>query len=77
MWSLTSGAHHEHIERTKDTTMLHPDLTAQISRQRHAERLAAAERHHRLFREPITVRPARTAIVTDLLIKTAHVDRVA
>jgi hypothetical protein len=57
--------------------MLHSEILAQISRQRHAERLAVAERHHRLFRKPITVRPAPTAIVTELPTKTVHVDRVA
>ncbi len=61
--------------------MLHPEITAQISRLRHAERLAIAERHHRLFRRPMLAEPALPAVVTELTIAnrqgTAQVDRVA
>jgi hypothetical protein len=65
----------------KERPVLHPEITAQISRLRHAERLAIAERHHRLFRQPITARPVTAAVVTDLPTAVertpAHVDRVA
>ena len=42
-------------EHHKDAQMLNQLLLAELARQTHVESLVAAERHHRLFRQPFSV----------------------
>ena len=52
--------------RTKDAAMFTTTLLTEIARQRQTERLAHAERHHRLFRRPLTPTSPHMCEVIDL-----------
>jgi hypothetical protein len=51
--------------KERGTTMLHPIITAEVTRLRHRERLLQAEQRHSLFRRPFG--PATTKPAADII----------